>query len=313
MEQHTNRILSDRCCHLIEHIETGKLVLNYRILATICLQGNTLTKLCHVVQVCHPFLVDDLQQYDTLDLTEMLWLWELRFLRFVYLGCFFLDSLLELIQLARFLLLLCQLNWLHRNNRNQKLVQLANLPLTWSKVSRTRLINITLNRILNKLEDYITHILAIQYTATLCVNNFTLVIVDLIVFHQILTDCEVVTFDLHLCFLYELGDCLMLDLLALWNLQCIVNCLYLLGTEQTHQIVVQRQIELGFTRITLTSGTTTQLVINSTGLMTLCTDDLQTTEFCHALAKLDIGTTTSHVGCDRNCTTLSGIGNDLSL
>ena len=73
MEQHTNGILTDGCCHLIEHIETSKLVLNNRVLAAVCLQGNTLTKLCHVVQMRHPFLIDDLQQYDTLDLTEMLW------------------------------------------------------------------------------------------------------------------------------------------------------------------------------------------------------------------------------------------------
>ncbi len=47
-------------------------------------------------------------------------------------------------------------------------------------------------------------------------------------------------------------------------------------TEQTHQIVLQRNIETGFSRISLTSGTSTQLVINTSGLMTLCTDNLQT-------------------------------------
>ena len=48
-----------------------------------------------------------------------------------------------------------------------------------------------------------------------------------------------------------------------------------LGTEQTHQVILQRNIESGFSRIALTSGTSTQLVVNTTGLMTFCTDDLQ--------------------------------------
>ena len=111
--------------------------------------------------MCHPLFVDDLQKYHTLNLTEMLRLRELCFFCFVYLGCLFLDSLLEFIQLTGLLLFLCQLNRLHRNDRNQKLIEFADLPLAWCKICGTGLINIILNRILNKLEDDITHILAI--------------------------------------------------------------------------------------------------------------------------------------------------------
>ena len=263
--------------------------------------------------MCHPLFINDFQKYDTFNLTEVLRLRELRFLCFVYLSRLFLDSLLKLVQLSRLLLFLCQRNRFHRNDWNQKLIQFSNLPLAWCKISRTCLINITLNRILNKLEDNITHILAIQYTTTLRVDNFTLIIIYLIVFHQILTDCEVVTLNLHLCFLYEPGNCFMLDLLALRNLQRIINRLYLLGTKQAHQIIIQRQIKLRLTRITLTSGTTTQLVVYSTGLMTFCTNNLQTTKLCHAFAKFNIRTTSSHIGCDCNRSALSGIGNNLCL
>ena len=46
--------------------------------------------------------------------------------------------------------------------------------------------------------------------------------------------------------------------------------------EEPHEIIFQRQIETGFTRVTLTAGTTAQLVINTTGLMPFCTNDEQT-------------------------------------
>ena len=47
--------------------------------------------------------------------------------------------------------------------------------------------------------------------------------------------------------------------------------------------------------------------------MTLCTDNLQAAKFRHTFTKLNICTTSGHVGCNRNRTTLSGIRNNLSL
>ncbi len=50
----------------------------------------------------------------------------------------------------------------------------------------------------------------------------------------------------------------------------------LLGAEQTHQIVLQGDVEAGLSRISLTSGTASQLIVDTAGLMTLRTDDLET-------------------------------------
>ena len=49
MEQHADRLLTDGCGHLIKHIETGKFVFHYRILAAVCLEGNSLSQLCHII------------------------------------------------------------------------------------------------------------------------------------------------------------------------------------------------------------------------------------------------------------------------
>ena len=68
----------------------------------------------------------------------------------------------------------------------------------------------------------------------------------------------------------------MLNLLILSYTKRCEHLHQTLRSEQTHQIVLKRNIETGFSWISLTSGTSTQLVINTSGLMTLCTDNLQT-------------------------------------
>ena len=66
----------------------------------------------------------------------------------------------------------------------------------------------------------------------------------------------------------------MLDLLILRYAQGIEHAHELIRAEETHQIILQRQVEAGFTRVSLTAGTAAQLVIDTPGFMTLCTDDL---------------------------------------
>ena len=105
----------------------------------------------------------------------------------------------------------------------------------------------------------------------------------------------------------------MLNLLILGNTQRSEDLHKSLRAEQTHKVVLQRDVETGFTRVSLTSGTSTELIVNTSGLMTLCTDDLQTTGFSCHIVQLDISTTASHVGCDRNSTSLTSLCNDLSL
>ena len=66
----------------------------------------------------------------------------------------------------------------------------------------------------------------------------------------------------------------MLDLLTLRNAQSLKHSHKALRTEQTHQIVLKGNVEAGLTRVTLTSGTATQLVVDTAGFMTLGTNDL---------------------------------------
>ena len=63
----------------------------------------------------------------------------------------------------------------------------------------------------------------------------------------------------------------------------------------------------------MTAGTSAQLVIDTTGLMALGTDNLQSACFLRVLVQLNIRTTACHIGSDGNCAMLSGKGYDLRL
>ena len=80
----------------------------------------------------------------------------------------------------------------------------------------------------------------------------------------------------------------MLDLLSLRYTQRIEDTDQSLRAEQSHQIILQRDIESGFTGVALTSGTSSQLIVDTSGFVTLRTDDLQTTGSLRLLVQFDI-------------------------
>src|SRR5690606_24243460 len=61
------------------------------------------------------------------------------------------------------------------------------------------------------------------------------------------------------------------------------------------QIVLKTHVELRATRVTLATGTTTQLAIDPAAVVFLSTDDRQTTGLFHTSTQLDVRTTTGHV------------------
>src|SRR5690606_40653379 len=60
-------------------------------------------------------------------------------------------------------------------------------------------------------------------------------------------------------------------------------------------------------------GTTTQLTVYTTRLVTLRTDDGQTSCLDNLFGKLDVGTTTGHVGSDGHLTRTTSLRNNLCL
>ena len=66
MKQNPDGFLLNAGCHGREHLITAELILYQRITLGKCLQANTLAQLFHIVDVIHPFAVNDLQKEYTL-------------------------------------------------------------------------------------------------------------------------------------------------------------------------------------------------------------------------------------------------------
>ena len=103
----------------------------------------------------------------------------------------------------------------------------------------------------------------------------------------------------------------MLNFLSFRNSKRIEHPDQTLTSEQPHEVVFQRNIKLGNTRISLTAGTTAQLVVDSSGFMTLRADNPQSAGSSCLVVQLDIGTTTRHIGGNGDRSMLTRLLNDL--
>ena len=159
--------------------------------------------------------------------------------------------MLHLILFLTLNLLRCKrLDW---DDLTENTVELIQIPLFRIYILRETHIYCIIYNICNHLVDGIAHVLTIQYLATLFVDDLTLLIVNLVVIKKILTDTEVVKLDLLLCLLDCIGKHLVLDLLILSYTKGSEHLHQTLRSEQTHQVILQGNVEAGFSRISLTS------------------------------------------------------------
>ena len=103
----------------------------------------------------------------------------------------------------------------------------------------------------------------------------------------------------------------MFDGFIIFHTQFIHNACDIITAKETHQIIFQRQEEFRGTRVTLTSATTTQLVIDTTAFVTFGTNDVQATKFRYAFAQHNVSTTTCHISSNGNCAVLTSMRNNL--
>src|SRR5450631_323913 len=97
-----------------------------------------------------------------------------------------------------------------------------------------------------------------------------------------------------------------------------VNIRVLSNPETHKQAIVKTNEEAGRARITLPSGTASQLVVNPPRLVTGCADNVQTAQRHHLLAifwrissQQNVGTPSRHVRGDCHCPERAGLGDNL--
>ena len=150
-----------------------------------------------------------------------------------------------------------------------------------------------------------------QSMTALLVNHRALLVHHVIVFQQTFTDTEMVFFHFLLCPLDGVADHLVLNHLSILKSETIHHLGNAFAGKQAHQLVFERHKEHRRTRVTLTSGTATQLPVHTAAFMTFRTDNGQTAGLAHLVTQLDIRTTAGHVGGNRHRAALSCLGHDI--
>src|SRR5262249_38050381 len=100
-------------------------------------------------------------------------------------------------------------------------------------------------------------------------DYLALVVHYVVVLENVLADVEVARLDLLLRLLERLVDPGMNDGLVLLEPELLQHAVELAGAEDAHQVVFERQEELGAARIALTTGAAAKLVVDTAALVPL--------------------------------------------
>ena len=100
-------------------------------------------------------------------------------------------------------------------------------------------------------------------------DHLALIVHHVVVFQQVLADVEVARLDLLLRLFQRLVDPGMNDRLVLLEAELGQHAVELVGAEDAHQVVFERQEELGMAGIALTAGAAAQLVVDAAAFVAL--------------------------------------------
>ena len=106
------------------------------------------------------------------------------------------------------------------------------------------------------------------------VDDGTLLVHDVVIVQQGLTDFKVMAFHALLGILDGAGNHVVLDGLAFLHPEFLHEPGKAVGTEQAHEIVFERQVEARGARIALTAGTAAQLVVDTAALVAFGAEDV---------------------------------------
>ena len=124
-------------------------------------------------------------------------------------------------------------------------------------------VNDVLHTVIEGIDQVQTDALTDKGVVAAGVDHLTLGIHHIIILEQMLTDTEVVFLDSLLGVLDALGHHVALDSLTVLKSQTVERLDHALAGEQTHQLILERYKEYRRTRVSLTTGTTTQLAVHT--------------------------------------------------
>ena len=190
--------------------------------------------------------------------------------------------------------------------------------------------------------DLLAVVLGTNHVAAEAVNHLALAVHHVVILERAFANRVVVLFDATLGRLDRAVEPAMLQLLPLFESEALHDTGDTVRPEQAHQVILERDVEARRSRIALARAAPAQLAVDPARFVPLGGNHMQSTGILnhlgpqglaalpavveadlrqnhlalnlnHALAQLDIRTTSRHVRCDRNGARLAGAGHDLGL
>ena len=119
------------------------------------------------------------------------------------------------------------------------------------------------HHLLAHVGDGVGDVLVLHQLDALVEDDLALVVHHVVELEHVLADVEVARLDLLLRLLQRLVDPGMDDRLVLLEAELLQHAVELVGPEDAHQVVLQRQEELGMAGVALAAGAAAQLVVDA--------------------------------------------------
>ena len=232
---------------------------------------------------------------------------------------------------------------------DQHFLQGGNVPLLFDRLGRHELVHQVFEAAFTQGGDLGAEVLRIKNCVALLVDDFALVVGDVVVLQQLLAHVEVAGFDFALGAFDAAGDDAGFDGFTVGHFEAVHDGFDAVAGEDAHERVIQAEVEARGAGVALAAGAATELVVNAAGLMALGGDDAQATEgldvlmvfgplganfidaglacsgvkrllrlgllqgFFHVATEHDVGAAAGHVGGDGDHLGPTGLGDDVGL
>ena len=166
---------------------------------------------------------------------------------------------------------------LHLKVRSECDLEPRYIPLFLDRFGR----HVALHRFVDQTDDHVADgvgdIRRLEQLVALLVDHAALVVGYVVIFEQLLADIEVARLDAILRLGDRAIDDRMFDRLALGHFETLHDRAEALAAEDAKQRIFERKIEARRPRVTLTSGATAELIVDTPRFVALGADDMEPT------------------------------------
>ena len=121
---------------------------------------------------------------------------------------------------------------------------------------------------------------------------------DVVVLNDVFSSVKMKTFYFFLGTFYRSGNDSVFYGFLFWKAKAFHEGGHFVASKSSHEVVLHGDVELTEAWIALSAGSSSELVVDSSGFVSFCSEYGKASKFFYACAEFDVGSSSGHVGCD---------------